>query len=112
MGSKKTYRLSFRVNEQEYLFIKEKIRLSKCRNASVFLRKIVLGGGIVNVDTTEFTEMRKLISTVANNINQIAMRVNYQKTIYKEDITEIQRRVDLIWQQQAYILSLLHKLEH
>lgn len=104
--------VKFRVDDFEFNCLNEKMRLSKCKNMSDYLRRISLGGRIVNVDTSEFIEMKKLIRNISDNINQITKLANTQKSIYKDDIDEIQRKVNEIWQQQAYILSLLRKLEH
>jgi pyridoxal biosynthesis lyase PdxS len=103
--------MKFRVDDEEFEVLKKKKELAKSRSMSDFLRRISLGGRIVNVDTSEFVEMKKLIRNISDNINQIAKLVNSQNSVYKEDIEEIQGKVNEIWQQQAYILSLLHKLE-
>lgn len=103
--------VKFRVDDVELEVLITKIKLAKCKSMSDYLRRISLGGRIVNVDTSEFTEMKKVMKNAADNINQIAKLANSQKSIYIDDIEEIQRKVDEIWQQQAYILSLLRKLE-
>nr|WP_326173219.1 plasmid mobilization relaxosome protein MobC [uncultured Ruminococcus sp.] len=103
--------VKFRVDDVELEVLITKIKLAKCKSMSDYLRRISLGGRIVNVDTSEFTEMKKVMKNAEDNINQIAKLANSQKSIYIDDIEEIQRKVDEIWQQQAYILSLLRKLE-
>lgn len=111
MNDNKNNRLVFRVSDEELAFLKKKMQLTNCKNMSDFLRKISLQGAVYNVDLSEFSATTSCISSISRSINQIAKRVNYQKTIYKEDIDEIKRKVDEVWQQQKYILSLLRKLE-
>lgn len=111
MNENRNHIVKFRVDDVEFNCLKEKMRLAKCRNMSDFLRRISLGGRIYNVDMKEFVEIKKLMVNIANNINQIAMRVNFQKTIYSEDIEEIKRKVEEIWRQLSYIQLMLHKLE-
>lgn len=103
--------VKFRVDDMEFEVLKTKMKLAKCKSMSDYLRRISLGGQIVNVDTSEFTKMKMLMRNAADNINQIAKLANSQKSIYIDDIEEIRRKVDEIWQQQAYILSLLRRLE-
>lgn len=108
----KKHIIKFRVDDEEYSLLQQKFKLSECSSMSSFLRKISLGGAIYIIDMSEFTQMRKLIQSISNNINQIALRVNSQGSIYKEDIEEIQSKVNEIWQQQVSMQSLLRKLEH
>ncbi len=111
MSESRNHIVKFRVDDIELNYLQEKMLLAKCKSMSDFLRRISLGGRIYNVDMKEFVEIKKLMVNIANNINQIAMRVNFQKTIYGEDIGEIKRKVEEIWQQLNYIQLMLHKLE-
>ncbi len=111
MSESRNHIVKFRVDDIELNYLQEKMLLAKCKSMSDFLRRISLGGKIYNVDMKEFVEIKKLMVNIANNINQIAMRVNFQKTIYGEDIGEIKRKVEEIWQQLNYIQLMLHKLE-
>ncbi len=111
MSESRNHIVKFRVDDIELNYLQEKMLLAKCKSMSDFLRRISLGGKIYNVDMKEFVEIKKLMVNIANNINQIAMRVNFQKTIYGEDIGEIKSKVEEIWQQLNYIQLMLHKLE-
>lgn len=48
--------------------------------------------------------------SVANNINQIAHRVNSTSRIYKQELFELQEGVDMLWQQLQSIQFELQKL--
>lgn len=48
--------------------------------------------------------------SVANNVNQIAHRVNSTSRIYKQELYELQEGVDRLWQQLRFIQLELRKL--
>ena len=76
MSEVRKHILKFRVDDEELSFLKKKSRVSNCKNMSDFLRRISLGGGIYNVDMSDFAEMKNLIRSISNNINQIATVAN------------------------------------
>ena len=94
---KKNIILKFRVTESENSYLREKMEHSGIKNMSEFLRKSICNSVIVHVDTSEIHEVRRLVSTVAKNINQIALRVNFQGTIYQDDMEEIKQRIEQIY---------------
>jgi hypothetical protein len=51
--------------------------------------------------------MRKL-NSIANNVNQIALRVNSTWNLYENDLAELKEGVDDIRHQHFHFLSLLH----
>lgn len=55
-------------------------------------------------------KIRKAVSSCANNINQVAQRVNSTNRIYSDDINELKEEVDKVWQQLRSIQSTLQKL--
>ena len=72
-----------------------------------YLRKMAIDGYIIYVDVKNIKQYIQELQTIGKNINQIARRVNSTTNIYKEDIKEIKKRLDEIWQLQRYILSNL-----
>ena len=50
------------------------------------------------VDKADFLETNRLIKSVSNNINQIAVRLHRTGRFYAEDLLEIKRGVNEIWQ--------------
>lgn len=111
MSESRDHIVKFRVDDAELKFLQTKMQLSKCKSMSDFLRRISLGGRIVNVDTSEITDIKKLTKKISDNINQIAMRINFQKSVYKEDIEEIQYKINELYKQQNSIETLLKRLE-
>lgn len=96
MGNDRKHILKFRVSDDELRTIIHKVELAKCKNTSDFLRRTALSGRIINIDTSDLKESRRLISSISQNINQIALRVNYQGTLYKDDIDEMQYKIEQI----------------
>ena len=106
----KTKNLKFRVTEEEYEYIQKKYELSGCKNISSYLRKMAVTGRIIQLDSSALIEISRLFSNIANNINQIAVRVNSTNRIYDEDIEEIQKKVKELWQLQTSIQSVLQSI--
>lgn len=103
--------IRFRVNEDEYNAIVKAANESGFDSMSDYIRTIAIDRCIFSIDKTELTKLRRAVAAISNNINQIAIRVNSTGKIYAEDIAEIKEGVEKAWQQQAFILSLLHKQE-
>ncbi len=88
-------RLEIKLTEEEKALFEEKRKLSKCRNMSHFIRKCVLEKEIYQVDLEPFRDLQGLLSNATNNINQIAKRVNSTGVIYKEDVSDIKKRLNI-----------------
>ena len=69
-----------------------------------YLRKMAIDGYIIYTDTTDIKEMNQILSAISRNINQIAKRINYSGRVYPEDIEEIEKRMDEIWNLQRELL--------
>ncbi len=102
--------LRVRLSESEYSEIYEQFEKSGCRSLSAYIRKVSAAGFIVNMDERCFEKISGMTANLANNMNQITRRVNSTGRIYEEDISELKRKVDDLWQQQLSMQSLLQKL--
>ena len=103
--------IRFRVNDEEHNAIEKAAEESGFYSMSDYIRTIAIDRCIFVIDKDELAKLRRGISSIANNINQIAIRVNSTGAVYAEDIAEIKKGVEKAWQQQACILSLLHRQE-
>lgn len=103
----RSYKITFRVTEEERNYINEKIKRLGFRFKGAYFRKMVIDGRIFNIDNTPLREMNSKMTRVNSNINQIAKRVNSTSNIYQEDLLEIKEMVSEIWQLQKSILSKL-----
>lgn len=99
--------LQFRVTGEEYEIIKKKYESSDCKNMSAYLRKMAALGFVLKFNEERQNNIYKLMSNIANNINQIAFRVNSSGNIYEEDLAEIKEELRDLWQQQKSIQSVL-----
>lgn len=103
--------MQIRLTEAEYEAIEKKFRNSGLRSRSEFIRTMIFQGFIVHFNEAEFSKIYRLIGNIANNINQIAVRVNSTNKIYAEDFNNIKEGLDKIWQQLNYLQSKLLRLK-
>ena len=99
--------IRFFVTADEKTVIRKRMELVGLTNMSTYLRKISMDGYLINADYTYIKEMNAELSAIGRNINQIATRANSTGIIYAEDITEIKKKQEEIWQLQKSILSNL-----
>ena len=109
-NDRRNHKISFRMNEEEYEIFMDKFLKSKSDSQSKFIRRMLLNGIVLHFDENKAKTAFRLISNIASNINQIAVRVNSTGNIYAEDISEIQRDINELWRQQRYFQSELQKL--
>ena len=67
---------------------------------------------MILINEDELKKLNQLIYNVANNINQIAVRVNSTGNVYADDISEIKEGQDKIWQQLKFFQSKFLSLTH
>ena len=94
----KTIRISVRVSEEELKIIEKRASLTNEKSLSSFLRKQAIKGFVINVNFSEFDDLRKNITAIGTNINQIAKRVNSTNRFYDEYIEYIKKVQKEIWQ--------------
>ena len=102
-------RIEIKVTKEEKDIFYQKMRLSKSKSMSHFLRKCVLEKEIYIVDLEPFRSLQYLLANATNNINQIAKRVNSTGVIYKEDIGDIKKEIEHFSKELWQIHSLLLK---
>lgn len=77
---------------------------------SELFRHMMIHGIYLEFDHNEMKKIRQSVMSVANNVNQIAHRVNSTSRIYKQELYELQEGVDKLWQQLRFIQLELRKL--
>lgn len=90
--------VQFRVSKKELEVIDRRLEKSAHKSRSSYLRDCALNTAVIHFDLQNFDEYLKELRRIGNNINQIAVRVNLTSNFYKEDIMEIKRGMELIWQ--------------
>ena len=103
--------LKVRVSPEEMAAIKKKCENSGMSNLSEFVRAMIFEGYIVHFDEEKFDKIYKLIGSISNNVNQIAVRVNSTNKVYADDIVNIKEGQDKIWQLLNSLQSKLLRLK-
>ncbi|MFQ9431383.1 MAG: plasmid mobilization protein [Ruminococcus bicirculans (ex Wegman et al. 2014)] len=103
--------MQIRLTEAEYEAIERKFRNSGLRSRSEFIRTMIFEGYIVNFDEEKFDKIYRLVRSISNNVNQIAVRVNSTDKVYVEDMNNIKDGVEKIWQQLRYFQSQLRSVK-
>ena len=98
------------VSEKEKALITSKMKCMGIKNRSAFIRKMVLEGICINLEIPELKEVLRLMRYTSNNMNQYAKRANETDSIYREDIKDLQKKLDEIWQLLREILSELARI--
>lgn len=99
----KTETLCIRLSATERKQIREKMRSCNIVNMSAYIRKMAIDGMIINLDMHELKEISRLLRYNANNINQIAKRLNEGKNVYVSDIGDIKEK-------QAQISGMIREI--
>ncbi len=92
------------INQEEANLLKLKSKKAGL-NESEFLRSCIKGYKIKEQPTKEIREFIKQISGIANNINQIAIRVNVRGYIQKEELEYLRNTINqfiLEFQKKVY----------
>ncbi len=92
------------INQEEDNLLKLKSKKAGL-NESEFLRSCIKGYKIKEQPTKEIREFIKQISGIANNINQIAIRVNVRGYIQKEELEYLRNTINqfiLEFQKKVY----------
>ena len=94
---KREIQVKFWVTPEEKKMIRKKMILSKTANMGAYLRKMAIGGIIVNTDTTclekQFFEMHK----IGVNVNQLARLANATGSVTPEEMKELKGMIKEIW---------------
>ena len=107
---KRNIMIRFRVTPEEKSMIEEKMTQVGTSNMEAYLRKMSIDGYILKLDLPEIKEMISLLRRSSNNLNQIAKRVNQTGRLYGEDMDDILRNQERLWQSANEILARLSAL--
>ena len=101
--------LIVRLTHEEKQIFENKLAMSKLKSMSFFIRKCVLEKEIFVVDMTPIMKIQQLLSNQANNINQIAKKINTNGVIYRNDIDYIKQLNENLSEEISKIQSLIIK---
>ena len=88
---KRAVQIIVRVTPEEKAEILKNMESVGISNLSVYARKMMLDGQVIHADFTEIKELSRQLGYLARNINQIALRANKTRNLYKSDVEDLQR---------------------
>ena len=88
---KRAVQIIVRVTPEEKAEILKNMESVGISNLSVYARKMMLDGQVIHADFTEIKELSRQLVYLARNINQIALRANETRNLYKSDVEDLQR---------------------
>ena len=71
--------------------------MSRMRNREAFIRKMLIEGVIINVDTAPLEDIFYEMHKIGTNVNQIAKVANTNGTISQDELKELKEKVNEIW---------------
>jgi len=80
------------------------------QNQADYLRKMALMGYNLKLDLSEVRETLRLISNVANNINQVTKRANETRSIYASDMIQLNEQVGEMRKQVSDVMKTFGKV--
>lgn len=83
--------MKFRATEEEAAEIRRKAAAAGM-NVSRFLRTSAVNNQVVLYNTADIFGLRSEIKKIGNNINQIAMVVNSNRSVYQSDVRELKKQ--------------------
>ena len=87
----RTVMLRVMVTDEEANMIRQKMLQVGTTNFSMYARKMLIDGYVIKRDFSELKALTKELSNLARSINQIALRVNETRNIYRDDINDLKQ---------------------
>ena len=107
---KRNKQLKIWISQEEQDMIHQKMAEFGTDNMGAFVRKMVIDGYIIKLDLPELKEIIRLLGSIANNVNQIARRVNAGGNVYKEDLEEVNANLDKNYKMLRKVMKSLSKI--
>lgn len=111
MKEKRNQQVKFWASNAEIQIIQRRKESAGFRCLGAYLRKMAMDGYIIVIDLSDVKEAIRLLRINANNLNQYAKRANETGNIYLEDIQELQKAQEELWQVMRDILERLSSIK-
>lgn len=111
MKESRNQQVKFWASDTEVQIIQNKKESAGFRCLGAYLRKMAIDGYIVVIDLSDVKEAIRLLRINANNLNQYAKRANETGSIYLEDIEDLQKTQQELWQVMRDILERLSSIK-
>ena len=83
--------MKFRATEEEAAEIRRKANAAGM-TVSRFLRTAAVNSQVVLYNTADLFGLRSDLKRIGNNINQITMVVNFNRSVYQSDVRELKKQ--------------------
>ena len=103
-------RIEVRLTRDEKELIHERMKKIPTNNMSAFIRKMALNGYIVVLDLSDVKEAVRLLRINSNNLNQYAHKANATGKVYQEDIEQLKKQHEEIWEVMNSVLVRLSNI--
>lgn len=90
--------LTIYVTEDEKAIIQQKMQQVGIKTLSQYARKMLIDGYIIQPNFTALKELVKVLGYLSRNINQIALRANETRNIYRSDLEDIKNDYAMVKQ--------------
>ena len=108
---RRTNRITVRLTDDELQRMKFKMDELEISSMSAYMRKMILDGYCVKIDTRDLNEMVYLLRMCSNNLNQYAKKANGLGVVYAKDINDVKKRLDNIWEGTRQIMQKFAAIE-
>ena len=88
--------MTLRLNAAEYAHLCQQAKAAGLKKEP-FIRTLIMGVNLRPRPPDEYAEIRRQLSAIGNNINQIARAVNARGFAAKEEIAAITAAQEMIW---------------
>ena len=112
MAREKTTGFYFKMSPEEWEWVERRMAQTGIRNKSAYIRKMCIDGHVINLDIPTLNEIDRLLRITANNVNQIARRVNSGGAAYREDVGLVNRQLEEIRISFGQVLASLSELDN
>lgn len=106
----RTIGLYFKVSPEEMALIEQKMEQAGTMNKRAYLRKMAVDGYVIRLDLGEMKELLRLLSSISNNVNQIACRCNETGNLYGEDMEDLRKGYVAVKGEVAGLVGRMSKM--
>ena len=107
---KRNKNITFRVTKEEYEMIHKRMAQTHITNLRAYLLKQAIDGQVIHIEMTSIQECSRLLSSIANNLNQLARKANSGGNVYADDLRDVQQSLDRVFDQQNVITGKMAKM--
>ena len=90
--------LTIYVTEDEKAIIQQKMQQVGIKTLSQYARKMMIDGYIIQPNFTALKELVNILGYLSRNINQIALRANETRNIYRSDVEDLKNDYAMVKQ--------------